>query len=229
MNRWFIVGIVLTVLAFGASGFIWAYADELLPEMVPVHWGIDGQPDRFVERDSMFWYLMLPPLLMLGALGMWKVLPWLSPKNFEPQANPTVYEFVMFLVVLLFGFMHVAILYGYIGPPDVLVRLLLTGMCAFFILMGNVLGQVPRNFYVGVRTPWTIASNVVWIKTHRMAAWCFVVAGLVGLFPVVLNLPPAVLFGVFLGTILPAALAPIFYSLWLYKKLEREGKLDLAT
>ena len=88
-------------------------------------------------------------------------------------------------------------------------------------LLGNVLGKVQRNFYVGVRTPWTIADERVWNATHRLAAKTFVIGGLTGL-----------AFALVAGwswlsfvAILAAALVPVIYSLVYYKQLERRGEL----
>jgi uncharacterized membrane protein len=86
---------------------------------------------------------------------------------------------------------------------------------------GNPMGKLRRNFYLGVRTPWTLASERVWNATHRFAAKTFVAGGLVGLvFSIV---------GLFLWAILATlvgALAPVVYSLVIYKQLERRGEID---
>jgi uncharacterized membrane protein len=87
--------------------------------------------------------------------------------------------------------------------------------------MGNVLGKVRRNFFVGVRTPWTIANEQVWNATHRFAAKTFFAGGLLGLLAVIANAP----FWLPLTAILIAALAPVIYSLVFYKQLERQGGL----
>jgi uncharacterized membrane protein len=90
-----------------------------------------------------------------------------------------------------------------------------------------VLGKVRRNFYMGVRTPWTLASERVWNDTHRLAAKMFVGAGVIGLVAVVLPVPlPAVIISVVVLMII-AGLTPAVYSLILYKRLEKLGELDL--
>jgi uncharacterized membrane protein len=95
-------------------------------------------------------------------------------------------------------------------------------MFLFFALLGNVLGKVQRNFYVGVRTPWTLASETVWVQTHRLAAWLFTGAGVLGLVIVLVGVP----FYFAFGLILVAALVPVVYSLVLYKRLEKKGLLE---
>ena len=91
----------------------------------------------------------------------------------------------------------------------------------FFALMGNSLGKVRRNFWMGVRTPWTLASETVWNRTHRVTAWLWVALGLVG-FVIVLVFNWLV---ASLALLLVAVLTPVLYSLILYKSLEKQGKL----
>jgi uncharacterized membrane protein len=96
------------------------------------------------------------------------------------------------------------------------------GMFLFFALMGNVLGKVRRNFWVGVRTPWTLASEAVWVRTHRQTAWVWVAGGTVGFLAILAGVPPLLALILVLP---PLVLYPVVYSLVLYKRLEREGKL----
>jgi uncharacterized membrane protein len=91
----------------------------------------------------------------------------------------------------------------------------------FATLLGNVLGKVRRNFWLGVRTPWTLANERVWYSTHRLAARSMVVAGLLALAAVILDLP-----GVLAVSVLGAGFAiPVGWSLLYYKRLERSGRL----
>jgi len=91
----------------------------------------------------------------------------------------------------------------------------------FLALMGNVLGKVRRNFWIGVRTPWTLASEKVWNDTHRFAARLFVLVGLIGFFIILLGLPIYIAF-IFLIT---ATILTVLYSLVEYKHLEKHGQL----
>jgi uncharacterized membrane protein len=113
------------------------------------------------------------------------------------------------------------------GKVDI-TRPMLAGILVMFSLLGNVMGKVRRNFYVGVRTPWTLASERVWNDTHRLAAKVCVGGGIFGLAVLVLPLPlPAVIITV-VASILVTGLIPAVYSLILYKRLEKLGELDLG-
>ena len=99
-------------------------------------------------------------------------------------------------------------------------RAMIGGMFLFFALLGNVMGKVRKNFYIGIRVPWTLASDRVWNDTHRLAAWLMVAGGILG-FLLVISVPFAWLIGVMLVTFL----IPVVYSFVHYKALERRGAL----
>jgi uncharacterized membrane protein len=108
-----------------------------------------------------------------------------------------------------------------LSKPLDLNRALMGALFLLLALLGNVLGRVRRNFYIGVRTPWTLANERVWDATHRFAAKVFVLAGLLGLLSQVVTASPwagLVIFGA-------AAIASALYSLVYYKQLERRNEL----
>ena len=221
MSRWLYLALAVTIAAFAASGYVYLFAYDRLPEMIPVHWNIQGEPDRVVPRADAWVNFWLTPLVMAGVLGLTFVLPWLSPKQFKVEPFLPAYEYIMAAVVLLFGYIHVILLVSSLDPKASLIRFMVAGILFFLALIGNVLGQVRRNFWMGVRTPWTLASDTVWIKTHRLAAWLFVAFGVLGGIASLAGLP---LMLVFAGIII-AALWPAVYSLVLYKRLEKQGRL----
>jgi immunity protein, SdpI family len=230
MTRWFLVSILLTTAAFAASAYVYFFQYDSLPEQIAVHWNIRGEPDSIVPRSEAWMNFWMAPFLMLLMVVLTVVLPWISPRQFEVERFRSTWEYVMALVVALFAFIHVALLVGSWGRSLPLGRFFVAGIMLFFSLLGNVLGRVKRNFWMGVRTPWTLASEPVWNQTHRVAGWLWAVGGLIGCVAI-LVLPlvaavsePAVLVGAFVW-IMIIALYPVVYSLVLYKRLERHGKL----
>jgi uncharacterized membrane protein len=149
------------------------------------------------------------------------VLPWLSPLRYKIEPFRETYDYIMMVVILMFAYMHVVLLLSYTERIAAVDRWITAGSLVFIGALGNVLGKVKPNFFVGIRTPWTIASETVWIRTHRLAAWLFVTGSLLGLVLILVGVNPFVamsIFGVF-------AITPVFYSLWLYKHLEKQGRL----
>ena len=227
MTRWFYVSVALTLLALGASLYVYEFRYADLPDQVPTHWDINFNPDGFTPKDHILPLFLLLPLVMAGTCVLTLVLPWLSPRHFRVDTFRDTYGYIMMLVVALMGYLQVATLWGAMQPEQnktIFMRFFLGGICLFFALLGNVLGKVRRNFWMGVRTPWTLASEPVWTQTHRLAAWLFVAAGLIG-FVLVMVLPPGAAWVIFIAIVV-AALLPVLYSLVLYKRLERQGKLE---
>jgi immunity protein, SdpI family len=219
------VCLTLALLAIALSASLILY--PRLPAEIPIHWNIQGIIDDYGNKT---WAAFLMPAMMSGMLLLFWAIPWLSPKHFEVDAFRATYWFIILVITGMMGFIHGLTLWAALeaGKQQAQVditRLMLAGLLVMFALIGNVMGKVRRNFYVGVRTPWTIASERVWNDTHRLAARLFVGAGVVGLIVVVLPLPlPAVAITVVV-LIMSAALWPVIYSLILYKRLEKRGEI----
>jgi uncharacterized membrane protein len=215
---YWIIAILLVAIAAGATA--WLYAS--LPERIPTHWNIRGEVDGYGGK----WTLFLFPATMAGMLVLFYFLPALSPKHFEVDTSRSTYLYIMVLCTGLFGYMHGVMLYvihqSVAKEPTVdLGRAFIAGMFLFFALLGNVIGKVRKNFYIGIRVPWTLASDRVWNDTHRLAAWVWVAAGVIGFGMIVLGAPILAAFAV----LILSALVPVIYSFLHYKSLERRGAL----
>lgn len=184
-----------------------------LPALVPTHWNIHGEVDGWMPaRTSLY---LLPATIAAFALLLIG-LPWLSPRQFTVETFRETFNQLMVIVSGLMAFVHVVSLQAALHPDAESGRFLLSGIFAAFALIGNVLGRVRRNFWMGIRTPWTLASDRVWNATHRLGARLMFTAGLFGAVAVWLGVPPAALF-----VLLMAALfVPVIYSLWLDKHEE---------
>ena len=217
-KSYWIAAFVITAVAWIASAIVY----PRLPEQVPIHWNIRGEVDGYGSRMIG---AFLAPALLIAFLGVFAALPQLSPKKFAVETFQRTYLFVMLLTTLLFAYIHMLILYATVIGNVQLGRAVIGGIMMFFVLMGNVMGKVRRNFYMGVRTPWTLASERVWNDTHRLTAWLFVAAGIIGIVMLLTPIPEYFVFGV----ILLAAIIPIVYSFVHYKRLERRGLLEGDT
>lgn len=221
MKRWLLFALLLTAAALISSLVVYFGFRDRLPDPMPIHWNIRGQADGWVARDRALPVLLLCPGVMGLMILLALAIPWLSPRGFDVERFRPTYEYVMFLVVALFGYVHVALLLGYFEQNVDLGRLLAGGFCIFFAFLGNVTGKIRRNFWMGVRTPWTLASEAVWVGTHRQAAWLWTGGSLLCAVAVLLGAPLVWCF----AALMLLLFWPVFYSLILYKRLERQGKL----
>jgi uncharacterized membrane protein len=186
-----------------------------LPEIIPSHWNAAGELDGHGPRG---WLFTQPVLLALVAL-LWTVLPGVSPEKFRVGDFSRTWWYSGMVMTALLAYIQAVLLWGAWTGSMPMARALLGGIGLGIVLLGNVLGKVKRNFWLGVRTPWTLASDRVWYATHRLAAKTMVAGGLVALGAAVFDLP----FDVGMMAIVAAALVPAAFSLVYYKRLERAG------
>ena len=193
------------------------FAYDRLPARIPTHWNIDGVANGFGPRAMIFAF----SVMMEGLALLWAVLPAVSPRRYEVERFGATWWRGGLLVVALFGYMQAMLLWSLLGGRVALGRAMLGGVALLVVLLGNVLGKVRSNFWFGVRTPWTLASERVWYATHRLAAKTMVAGGLAALALLLAGLPVRYAH----AAILAGALAPALWSLVYYKRLERSGRL----
>ncbi|NVD98650.1 SdpI family protein [Massilia sp. BJB1822] len=200
------------------SAAITAYCYPQLPEIIPNHWGLDGKANGFGPRWQAW---LLGPGLMALLLALGLALPVLSPRKYEIKPFQGTADFVVTAIVGAMGYFQAVMLLQVRGVEFDIGRAIMPGMFLLLILIGNPLGKVKRNFYLGIRTPWTLADERVWHATHRFSARFMVATGVLGLLAALLNAPlplQVLLLGAW-------AVVPIAYSFIFYKRLEQAGAL----
>jgi uncharacterized membrane protein len=215
LERKYYLGSVAVMLAVFA-GIAVAYSH--LPTTVPVHWDAHGHVNGWGPKWSLF---LWGPGMMMGIILLFWSFPWLSPRQFEVDSFRATYLYIMVVVEAMLAYVSLLVLAAGLGLMLDVSRAILGGVSLLVALLGNVLGKVRRNFYIGVRTPWTIASEHVWNATHRLAAKTFFTGGVVGLACAILGAPSWLPF----AAIMAGALVPAVYSLVVYKQMERRGEL----
>jgi uncharacterized membrane protein len=190
-----------------------------LPDRVPTQWNGQNQPCDYSARWSLF---LLGPGMMAGIILLFAALPWLSPKRFEVDTFKSTYLYIMLLAVSFMACIDALILWSALVGAVNIARTCFGGVSLLFALLGNVMGKVRRNFWIGVRTPWTLANERVWNATHRFAAKAMVLAGVAGLIVALVSAQ----WWLYLVIILLGSLSPYLYSFVYYKRLERSGQLE---
>lgn len=203
---------VLLILGSLAAG---ALLYDSMPDRVPSHWNIRGEIDAYSSR---FWGAFGIPLLNAGIYVMMLVIPLIDPRRENYRKFAGAYRiFRTVLVVFMTGvyLLVLASAFGYRIPVD---RAVMAGVSILFLIMGNYMGQVRHNYFVGFRTPWTLANEQVWQKTHRLGGRLWVAAGAIGL---VASLLGGTWGGVLLGiSIGAAAIIPMVYSYVEFKRAQ---------
>ncbi len=188
-----------------------------MPAIVPTHWGISGKPDAYGSPTFILW---LMPGVEVFILILTLALPVLSPKRYEVTRFARTYGYAMFLVTLLMAVMHFVIVDAAGGAKVDMSRVMGIVMFAFFMGIGNVLGKVKQNFFMGVRTPWTLADGRVWDQTHREAGHLWLLGGLMGL---ILSLC-GVNIMILMVWLVVMAFIPVIRSFVIYRKVVGVGE-----
>ncbi|MCX7599186.1 MAG: SdpI family protein [Armatimonadetes bacterium] len=206
------LALTAAVLAYGLVLY------PALPEKVPTHWDIHGRVDGWGHKS---WALFLMPGTMALFTALLYILPWLSPRGFKVEDFREAFNLVMVLVIALFGCIGAVMVYAASHPSADVSRGIMAGPFLFFAALGPLLPRLRKNFWMGIRTPWTLASDTIWKATHRFAGKTFLATGLLGAVACALGTPPAWC----LVVLLIGALLPVPYSLVLYKVLESRGEV----
>jgi uncharacterized membrane protein len=184
-----------------------------VPDKIPVHWNIHGEVDGYGGR---FTGLILLPLIMLGMYALLLVLPMFDPGRANYPTFASTYYAIRFALTLFFCCIYlvgVLVALGYHVSMNTVIGL---AMGFLFIVLGNVMGKIRPNWFVGVRTPWTLSSKLSWTKTHRLAGWLFIVMGLLSVAWAIVQTPW--MFAIMISVCVVSGVSLLVYSYLVYAK-----------
>ncbi len=171
-----LVPLVLSLLLAGGlvafSG--WARLQLAADAKIPIHWNTAGQIDGYRGRNTLF----LLPGIVAGLGVMFYCLPLIEPRRGHLLRSSRAYRAVWLALLLFLAAAHIFLVRAALGHDIPGTRWLHFGVGVLFLVIGNFLGKIRSNFAFGVRTPWTLSSELSWNKTHRLAGWLFVSGGL---------------------------------------------------
>ncbi|HUH27878.1 SdpI family protein [Gelidibacter sp.] len=206
--------ITVVSLPFIYLAYIWNH----LPEKVPVHWNSLGEIDRYGEKIEL---LLIPILLPLLVYVIFLIVPRIDPKNKLHQMGNKL-QAIKTLMVVLMSILALFILYSAknqsVDNPNYMV--LLIGV--LYIILGNYFKTIKPNYFIGIRTPWTLENETVWKDTHRLGGKMWFIGGII----VVLSslmLDHKQNFTLFLIITTILALVPVLYSYIRFKKEKKKN------
>lgn len=206
---------IILVLILTAVITLMAY--PLMPDTVASHWNAAGNVDGTMPK---MWGLSLIPLLMFGFTALFVVLPRFDPLRVNYRDFQDYYDgFILVFALFLFAIQIQIILWGRGIPvsPNLVLPILMGGL---FIYLGFLLGHAKPNWFVGIRTPWTMSSVTVWKKTHLLGAKLFKLAGFASLIGVFAG---AYAFLFILVPVIAVSLVTVVYSYTEFRKEQSAG------
>ena len=214
MARWFVGTLFLTLASW--IGWLWLRLQtDFFPEKTAIHWNIRMEADGWTDGSSAANWMLFPPItITLLALLSWAV-PRFAVRTFADQKTRRALDFILFGVSLFFVFIGCIIALG-MKTGELAGTWFIGSFFVLFPILGLAMRDLPRNGFVGVRTPWTLNSDEVWAKTHQLTARLWCVAGAVGIGLIVVGAP--------FWTPLIVLLVAIFYPIWYSYRIRREGE-----
>ena len=202
---WFVamIPLVITLVFF-----------ERLPDKIPMHWNTAGEVDRV--SDKLPGAFILPGITLAIPLMM-TLLPKIDPKRRNYSAFKTAYYWLHLCFAVVFGCISIYVLLVSLGynvvRVDTAIKFLIGVMITVF---GNLMPKLKHNYFVGIKTPWTLANENVWFETHRLAGRLWFAAGLI---MILLSFIPGQLTAVlYLACAVFSGAIPMVYSYVRYKK-----------
>jgi uncharacterized membrane protein len=198
--------------ALSLAGIAVAY--RFLPPIIPIHWGVDGEVNGTAPRAFIF-FLGAMPLFLTGFMAF---LPKIDPRAESYARHEKSYDIVIFaitLVMIAVGWIIVAAATN-IEFDVVMISSILVG--ALFVVLGNVMPRFRPNYTLGIRTPWALADEETWRKTHRMGGYAFIGMGLCFIVPPFLPVAGIVKWSVALSLFAILLVAIFVYSWAVFPK-----------
>jgi uncharacterized membrane protein len=200
----------LIAAMFIASAVVW----PMVPERFPMHYNLHGHVDRYGTRADAPIPLLLAPVISAVLYVLMLLTPLVDPGRANYDRFGAAYWVVRFVVLANLAVLHAVVLLSTLGHRVDIGRIMLCSLAVVLFALGTVMGKIRPNWFVGVRTPWTLSSKLSWTHTHRASGWIFIVLGFWTFAAAFLRAPwnlVAVFAGVLLGT---AGLVLYSYLVW---------------
>jgi uncharacterized membrane protein len=203
-----VLGFLLVVAGFAYAAFL----SPRLPDPLPSHWDAAGRVNGTMPKP---WGVVIVPLVMAVLWLLFLVLPRMSPRGFEMGSFASAWGILTVSILAFMLFVEVLTLNAAETRANLSPKPIFAAIGVLFAVIGGVMGKFTRNFFAGIRTPWTLASEEVWNRTHRLGSKIFMAAGLVAVAAALFDLG----WWVPLGALLVGPLVPVIYSYVIYRRL----------
>jgi uncharacterized membrane protein len=185
---------------------------RILPDQMPIHFDIDGEPNGY---GSKLVFILLP----LGTYLLMLALPFIDPRKSNYEIFSETYFKLRIILGFFIGLINTAIIYNVLHHIEKMGLLVPTSVFLLFTLIGNYMGTVRQNYFIGIKVPWTLNSEEVWTRTHKMAGKLWFWGGIVGVASLLVVKDPIF---VMIPVVLIITIVPVLYSYIIYQKIEKK-------
>jgi uncharacterized membrane protein len=207
-RRALVVFSAVVVAAMTVLG-VWAWFQLPADAQIPVHWGIDGRPNGYAPKAVG---LFLLPLITVGVAALFWAIPVIEPRRANILKSRKAYVAIWVGTVVLLAAIDLAVTAAALGATFDITLVVFVAVGGLFIVIGNYLPKVRPNYLIGIRTPWTLTSDLAWDRTHRVGGRLFVLEGIVFIVIGLLRPAAGLLAAVLIGGIVLMLVALFGYS-----------------
>ncbi|MCC7573335.1 MAG: DUF1648 domain-containing protein [Candidatus Methanofastidiosum sp.] len=205
------ISLAIILFSFIIGAFVYAY----VPDMMPTHWNAQGEIDGYMDK---FWGLFLLPMISVGLFALFVYLPKFEPRKMNLESFREYYQGILLVTIGFLFYIYILSILAAFEYRFNMVQMMAPAFGAIFYYMGTVLVKIKSNFFVGIRTPWTISDDVVWEKTHKLGGKLFKASGIIAFFGVFFK---EIAFILVIAPILFVSAYSMVYSYFEYKKIHK--------
>jgi len=202
--------------------FIW----NTLPESIPTHFNGRFEADKFGTKSDILKALLVMALVSIGLSLLINNLNAIDPKKRYPDENSLMtkisWTVVIFISLLMLIIVYTTKNYGQANISSLFHKSIFILVALIFAVLGKLMTNLKPNYFIGIRTPWTLEDGDNWQKTHQLASRIWFWGGLLTLLLIII-MPADYSHYIFLSTIIPIALVPVVYSFILFREKKRKG------
>ncbi|KPJ56324.1 hypothetical protein AMJ49_05165 [Parcubacteria bacterium DG_74_2] len=204
-----ILGIILISFLVGI------YLYPQMPEKMASHWNSRGEVDGYLPK---FWALFLMPAISIGLFLFFLLIPKIDPLKQNIAKFRKYYDGFIVLIISFLLYVHILTIFWNLGFRFSMAQLMTPALGALFYYCGVLIENAKRNWFIGIRTPWTLSSEKVWDKTHKLGGKLFKLVGIIVLLGIMLQ--KYALFFI----IIPVLSVSVYLIIYSYFEFQKVGK-----
>jgi len=208
MKKIWLIVLIIVILSFVAGIVLYSS----MPEKMITHWNAKGEADGHMNR---FWGLFLFPIINLAIFFILWFIPRIDPLKKNVKKFRNYYDWFILLFVVYMTYIYVLTILANFGVIFNMNNMILPAVGILFIYIGILLKKAKRNWFIGIRTPWTLSSDKVWNKTHKQGAILFIISGILAFLGLFF---PSYSFWFIIVPILISVVYLLIYSYIIYQK-----------
>jgi len=214
MRRSEAVVVAIIVLTALISLFFYPY----LPGTIASHWDAQGQVNGYMSK---FWGVFLVPIISIGIFLLFWLIPRIDPLKKNIEKFRQYFDWLIVVLMLFLLYIHMLSIMWNLGARFNFSLMMVPALGLLYFYMAIMLPKAKRNWFVGIRTPWTISSDIVWEKTHKLGGKLFLFAAIIAFIGMIV---PNQAIWLSVGPVLLAAIITTIYSYVAYQKEKKTGK-----